>query len=779
MIRQTVNLGHMQYVVDMFDAYTDNVVHYDEFVMIRNYDIVNGVFDDKDLYFIERSIWDTYVFGGGSLIWPTSEKRGGGFSLNYRMYNDFLSVRTMASDIDVYHIYDKYKQPSKIRCNKVRIYPPTVKSFSDVIVHIDNFINNIHVHYFCQPFYSQVYNSETEFSINNYFYSQYIELYFPNVYDLFGNDKKRTHSVHYFIDKLHELDYTHIYDKYDNPLENNYLYDEDGVKHGKIASEEQYERPDKGEADINFYIDADKYEDDTQEEIIPIHDKIYAIHDVNTNEVYVPLSIYSLSYKIEEYYVDDEFEGFKKRYLTNAKSIENNYITYPVNVVLFPISEVVNSNFVLDESTGIATSTFMTELKISLSAKLGFHNNVPSIVTYFKYPDVYKFDTFLDAYKFYNNVRTENYNDINLDTMEKLFHDIDACTSITDEDKHYTIEYFRRNHPSKHLPNFDENHALLDLYKEMKKEVIYKELEESMETTFDFLGFRVIVASDVNFKNIVFENNFKVDFKDLDDFSFALNDIFANWNEVHEGLYIAKVIFIDRFLGTQIISNTVLLTNEWIKFMMDTVNYRVAPFNNLNDDILSKYKNNDITYEGLRESFKFNEKRYTIMNNAEILGIPIDDYLSYLNDPLSEYYNPDLYVDTTENTIFDDMNFYFLENMKCVVEERVEGNESVNIQRTTGPKVLYRPLFYKTNDLQNVRIRANMIQNIGINLAEYMTKVNIFKLLLNGVEYTEYARNDSFVIFKVNGSGFKTQTGMYDIKNENDDYISSGRWTLY
>ena len=64
MIRQTLNLGHMQYVIDMFDAYTDNIVHYDEFVMVRNYDIVNGVYDDKDLYFIERSIWDGYLSFG-------------------------------------------------------------------------------------------------------------------------------------------------------------------------------------------------------------------------------------------------------------------------------------------------------------------------------------------------------------------------------------------------------------------------------------------------------------------------------------------------------------------------------------------------------------------------------------------------------------------------------------------------------------------------------------------------------------------------------------------
>lgn len=782
MIRQTLNLGHMQYVIDMFDAYTDNIVHYDEFVMVRNYDIVNGVYDDKDLYFIERSIWDGYLSGTEGIVWPVAEKRGGGFSANYKMFNNFLTVRNILSELDVYYIYDKYRQRSRIRCNKIRIYPPSIKTDTDCIIHIDNFINNIHVHYFCQPFYKQVYNSETEFTINNYVYSQYVELYFPNVYDLFGNDKKRQHNVHYFIDKLHELDYTFIYDKYDNPITNDYL-EADGEVYGRIAGDEPYVKPKHTDSQINFYVDKDTYVEPPKEERIKIHDRIYAIHDINTNEMYVPLSIYSLSYKIEEYFIGDEFEGFKKRYLTNAKSIENNYITYPVNVVLFPITDVINDTYVLDEGYGLATSTFMTELRISLSAKLGFHNNVPSIVTYFKYPDIYKFDNFKEAYKFYNNVSEENYQNVNLDTMEKLFYDINSCTTITKEDKYYTLEYYKRNHPNVVLPNFDEDAAILELYKTMKKEVIYEELEESMKTTFDFLGFRVLVSSDANFKNIVFENNVKIDFTDLDDFSFALNDIFANWNEVHEGLYIAKVIFIDRFLGTQIMSNTVLFTNEWIKFMMNTADYRITEFENIGDEknnIFNYTKPQTLTYTNLWESFKYNNKRYDIINNAQLFSLNVDDYMSYLDDPTSDYYNPDLYdSEINSSTIYDDMNFYFLENIKCVVEEKVEGNETVNIQRSNGPKVLYRPLFYKTNDLQNVRIRANMLQNVGINLAQYMTKVNTFKLLINGTEYVEYARNDSFVIFKVNGGGFKTQSGMYDIKNQDDEYIATGRWTLY
>lgn len=782
MIRQTLNLGHMQYVMEMYDAYVDNIVHYDEFVMIRNYDIINGVFDDKDLYFIDKALWDDYVNGYARIIWPVAEKHGGGYSLNYRMYNDFLSERSIRNEMEVYHIYNKYRKPSKIRCNKIRIYPPTVKTRSDIIIDVNNFINNVHVHYFCQSYYNQTYNSKEEFTINNYKYSQYIEFYVPNVYDLFGNDKKRTHDVHYFKDKLHEIDFSNIIDKYDNEfINNNY--------NGTLINTRELYKFSTEDPEIEFIYKGNKkpnVEEDNSNntELINIHNKLYAIHDINTNDVYIPLSIYSLSYKIDEYYINNEFEGFKKHYISNAKSIENNYITYPVNVILYPVDDMVDDTYVLDEFYDQATTTFMTDLRISLSAKLGFHNNVPSIVTYFKYPDIYKFENFKEAYKFYNNVTEECYENINIDTMEKVFYDIDRYTEITDEDKRYTIEYYKRNYPLMKLPHFSESDELLELYKKMKKEVIYKELEESMETTFDFLGFRILVSSDINFKNIVFDNNYKIDFKDLDDFAFALNDIFANWNEVHEGLYIAKVIFIDRFLGTQILSNTVLLTDDWIKFMMDTVDYRIAEFENIGNEITNKYEDpREFSYlqnqkhqlDNLNETFAYNNFRYDIINEAIDAELDINTYIntyviSYVDDKNIAYLD--------ENTIYDDMNFYFLENIKCVVENKVEESDNIIIGKSNSPRLLYRPLFYKTNDLKNIRIRNNMIQNIGIDLSEYMTKVDTFKLLINGSEYTEIARNDLYVIFKVNGAGFSKSSGMYDIVNENDELISYGRWSL-
>ena len=71
-----------------------------------------------------------------------------------------------------------------------------------------------------------------------------------------------------------------------------------------------------------------------------------------------------------------------------------------------------------------------------------------------------------------------------------------------------------------------------------------------------------------------------------------------------------------------------------------------------------------------------------------------------------------------------------------------------------------------------------MLQKVGINLAEFMTKVETFKLLLNGNEYVESGRNDVYVIFNIKGDGFTTSNGIYDIIDQDDEYISSGNYAL-
>lgn len=122
-------------------------------------------------------------------------------------------------------------------------------------------------------------------------------------------------------------------------------------------------------------------------------------------------------------------------------------------------------------------------------------------------------------------------------------------------------------------------------------------------------------------------------------------------------------------------------------------------------------------------------------------------------------------------------NFYNIDKINCIVEKNVA--QETKVYNTKGtPKVIYKPIFYRTYDLQNINFQMGLVQNIGINLSEYMTKVDSFKLSIDGKEYIEFARNDIYVIFKVDATPISRVYGNYHIMNQEGDYISTGKYTI-
>ena len=65
-----------------------------------------------------------------------------------------------------------------------------------------------------------------------------------------------------------------------------------------------------------------------------------------------------------------------------------------------------------------------------------------------------------------------------------------------------------------------------------------------------------------------------------------------------------------------------------------------------------------------------------------------------------------------------------------------------------------------------------------------MTKVETFKIIINGVTITEYARNNNYVIFNINtnsvlnASDMNATSGEYHIMNQDDEYLTSGNWSI-
>ena len=329
------------------------------------------------------------------------------------------------------------------------------------------------------------------------------------------------------------------------------------------------------------------------------------------------------------------------------------------------------------------------------------------------YKDDPKTSPIKEAYKYYNNIDEKYYHMfINEEVMEELAA-IDSVEEISDA-INTTVKDVAN-------VNYSNDIDILNAWKNLMKQTIIAEYEDDFGTEIYFLGFKIEMASDRKFKHIIYEDNIRINFEDLDDFAFKLNGIFKKWENKPEELLI-RCTFIDHVLGIEIQGNTVIITKEWYKYLINN-----SPVSRLTD--IS-----------------------TINKNI-------------INDPMKVI---ELNNESTIN---------FINTIKCIV--RKESDQQVSLgSRSIDQKVIFKPIFYKVKDLQNITLRTGVVQNIGLNLAEYMTKVDTFKIVIGTNEYIETGRNDIFVIFKVNANDITTSSGMYNVIDGEGEYISSGNWNL-
>lgn len=202
----------------------------------------------------------------------------------------------------------------------------------------------------------------------------------------------------------------------------------------------------------------------------------------------------------------------------------------------------------------------------------------------------------------------------------------------------------------------------------------------------------------------------------LNDFAIHIDGIFSRWEQLPDTV-VMQCTFVDRYLGNILRSNAVTVTEETFKYFIN------------HDD------RSVVRWEGVNPTYK----------------------------------------------TFSDMNITdctFIDKITCnIIKKADDTTEAPSTQRT--PRVMYKPVFYRTQDLQNITIRAGVTQNIGINVAEYMTKVETFKLTIGGLQIVESARNDVYVIFAVNPQTLEDGvTGTYHVSNQDDEYISSGTYRV-
>ena len=708
MNRNIVNIGIYKYLVEHYDINVDlkDNQYYSEFVMLRNFTIINDIIYDNDIYIIDKNHLYNYIDEinnpniniGTSIAFPITNSKINNYSPSFLKFNENYNTYSLltgninsalydsnkfGSDVyEIYEIKNKKLYPKKIKCNKFRIYHPNIKNNINMIIDICSYINGIHFHFLCRPIDTYTSNSETEIKYNNETYSEFIDVYYPSLYDLFKVNDDGTYNSFY------REDFNIVASTRNEKFINSILSNSKDLEHSEMIGDAQ---------------------------IVPLN---LLIQPYRIVEEYAADSVFNY----DDNLANDE-KIFVKLYLKSNYDTNSNYLSNAVTLRMYPYLYV-------DEKTNIyignsellpASLTINEEFRFNIMSRLGFSDGIISVVSLFEYPNksyfynMYKDDPttspIKEAYKYYNNVNDEMYKMFVNEEIEQELADIENVDTLTAEMRQTTKEVANANY-------VDDN-ELLRLWKDIMKATIVKEYEEEFGVPGNFLGFKIEIATDTYFKHIIYTKNIRVNFNDIDDFAFKLNGIFNKWENKPEKL-IVRCAFYDKIIGVEIKSNLIIITKEWFKYLINDVNiYRLTELSNKN---------------------KENE-------NIETMNI----------------------IDLKNN------NVNFINTIKCIVNKKSES--SMIRSENNSQQIIFKPIFYKVNNLQNISIRDGVKQNIGINLSEYMTKVETFKLIISGREIIEYGRNDLFVIFNIDANDLNENSGKYNITNEEGTYISSGNWT--
>ena len=620
MVRQDVVINNYKYIIDVYKAETADLTEnrYAEFVMLRNYEFSNNIVNDKDIYIIEKSLLNEYISSystsSNNIVFPKTNKDFTTFSTQFKDFNiNYSEFTFIENEFDQYSLYKKDENGNlekEFPCDKVRIYHPHNKKSLQAIVYFDNYINNVHFHWFCRTIESVSENTyaDTSFTIDNIHYSEYIEFWMPCPEKIINKDvfyKENLNIVD--VKSLNEIN-----------IENS---NEVTIKNDNSSSFKD---------EFKFKIG---------------------------NDIFISTYIFTLPYIIQ-----DEIKVFLPEY---KQTVINNYISYPINITIFPYSEINSDNiYIADNELMQNSDTFYSEVKFSLSAKMGFDDNHNiSVINTFNYPNKENFKSFKEAYQYYYNVNLLDYEGI----------------IYVDED------------------DYNEENAI-----EQKQ-----------------CGFEIALFKDYHKKYRIYKSYFEIEHpeQELDDFAFQMSNIFQNWDQLPECL-VCQTKFIDRYLGHIITSNQFLITKEWFKYMI---------------------------------------------NDCDKPRIELTGEQQKLNK-ISE---------------MDLSKFNFIDKVNCIIKRESKENNSIQYNIKNTPRVIYRPIFFKTSELQNLQLKSGFVQNIGINLSEYMTKVDSFNLVIGDtINLVEYARNDIYVIFKLDSNKIINLTGQYHITNQDGEYISSGKYTI-
>lgn len=783
MNRQNIILGDYTYIIDQYIANKDYDGQYNKFVVIRNTNFTNNIACDDAIYFIEKDIIEECTVDdkldmnllSKKIAYPAPSKSLTSFYTNFQEFNKDFEEETFNIGNNIELLYDKNYNEANILCDKFKLYLPSVNAKLNAIICIYSIINNIKFYFLCRPSNQYSVHSDNILTINNETFCEYIELYIPNIEFLLSK-----HNIYlienYNINEIKE--------------EYNYLNNDYNVKLvTKILPE---------------FIDSTVENDYTVENVLLINvvsnkcnNIFYIADETKTNVIQLYTNVEKICIKKENLANDSQTLNYVKDYIidnNNTKSILFNVIEYTDEYYIY-LSYISMDDFVLNygdldieilEITDNNKNYFNFEFKLTQEFTLDFKElyfningtlykinllsslfydfnivELNTIVTPFTVERVQDNNYNIEYKKVYNGVSLNIYNNVNTNTTLLLYPYSEINTQlkqyILDDDKNVNSDVFINdikfglksnfvfnngclfiestfNYPNTaynvwdaYAGYYNVNKTTYQLFKDNLNE-LDDEIDIGIETNVDVIGYRIEISNNKFFNKLLYtsEENLILDNDDniplIDNFQFDLHSIFTSWDNIPQ-LLVVRTCFIDKLNMNVIYSNPLVITDEYYKYIINEHNFsRVTSI--VNRQASPNLKNN-------------------IYNNK-----------------------------------MDFKYFNFIDKVNCVVVKNDENKINISSVSNT-PKVLYKPIFYKTTELQNIKIKSGLTQNIGINLSDLLTKVETFKLVINNKQYIEIGRNDIFVIFNIDATQLGGKSGVYVITNQNDEYISDGNWITY
>ena len=668
MISKEINLGEYKYLCRFYKYGEDfnDINVKSQYIVLRNFEIYNDVVYDRDIYFIDKSILNDE---DNEICFPIKNNQNLSFTNNY----EYFSKYGLSSFKDFSYDLMQDDNVAWIPCDKVRIYNPTIKKDLDFIIYFDNYINDIHFHYFCRPNSVFTRHYDEEINLGKMRYIEYIEFKIPSTKYLFDKDNKI-----YFNDDF-------------NKVIN--INDDEGIENA-----------------VDFFNSSKSFQES------------------NVVYLYSLINPYFLKSSTEE----DGSTRFTKVYInSNHVFLNENFYNFTLNLTLYPYSMLYNDIYFQDQDINPINEFITDKIFFNLSSYIGFDNGKISLMNEFKFPGKIEF----------NEIRKYD------ETIDGELGD-SLSRQVT---RFYNTYYIQNN-----LDNYEHDEYLEEL-----------DIPEIRVT-----GYYIQFATDFAFKEIVYESKINTDNQNdnfIYDFSFSLDGLVNSWSQLND-ILVVRSMFIDKRLNVIIYGNIVVLNKEWFKYMVNESSSNLVYFKNQNNLIETNFMDVNQGYNMI-DKIKCNviEDDRTLLA-ANLKNIAMDYVKLAESNSLSNQNLIDLFK--TKLDKWAD-NVISLANGNNVVAQ------SYSAQNSNITKIIYKPIFYKVQDLQMIRLRQQISQNIGINLGSYFTKVDLFMINIDGMTIKESSRNDVFVIFNIDASKIENPTGIYNIFNENFEFISSGSYMIY